>query len=59
MFNRNVVLHIARKGFNMFSHALATVDDNRIERCGGDAFDITGVFPLDIIGLFRWGFADR
>jgi hypothetical protein len=50
VFRRNVILDAARQGYNSWLHCMATVEDNRVERCAnGDAYDISEVDEGELI----------
>jgi hypothetical protein len=48
-FRRNLLQIIGRQAYNSFEQASGVVEDNRIETCFGDAFDITSPNGKDII----------
>jgi hypothetical protein len=46
---RRSLLQYMRQGFNIWGGCVATVEDNRVEHCTGDAFDITQAEPGELV----------
>lgn len=48
-FRRNLVENVTRQGYNSFEHAQTICEDNRVEHCGNDGYDITNVDQNELV----------